>query len=256
MTKSTTETNSNIAAIGAQLTSLSDKRSMWEAGSYKQSNDELYDILNGCYTLLIQLRGETKLRKLLNKALEAKGFPVQSNTSLELKVVRAVFGTNGNRAYGYVRVLQVAAAEMPHSMTLAEFIEDRGGIEEIRRTPKSGITAADKAKQQRELAEKVLSDTTDVSGFVKLDDSLQPAKDSAFDFSVALIRKDKNGQGSIVFGSGKESLVKAILTEAGKVIGEREEIAATHSKHTAARKNRDDVLDKIVEPHSAEEVAA
>lgn len=255
MSKSTSETNPSIAAISAQLTSLSNKRSMWEAGSYKQSNDELYDILNGCYTLLLQLRGKTKLRKRLNAALEATGFPVQSNTSLELKVVRAVFGTNGNRAYGYVRVLQVAA-EMPHGMTLPEFIEDRGGIEEIRRTPKSGITSADKAKQQRELAEQVLSDTTDVSGFVKLDDSLQPAKDSAFDFSVALIRKDKNGEGSIVFGSGKESLVKAILTEAGKVIGEREEIAATQSKHTAARKNRDDVIDKIVEPHSAEEVAA
>ena len=111
-TKTTTQTK--IATISNQLTSLSSQRSTWEAGSYKQSNDELYAILDGCHRLLGELRASTKSRKQLNAALEQAGFPVQSNTSLELKVVRAVFGTDGHRAFGYVRVLQVAAA-VPNS---------------------------------------------------------------------------------------------------------------------------------------------
>jgi hypothetical protein len=77
-TNATTQTK--IAAISAQLTSLSSQRSTWEAGSYKQSNDELHAVFDGCHQLLGELPASTRSRKQLNAAMEQTGFPVQSNT--------------------------------------------------------------------------------------------------------------------------------------------------------------------------------
>ena len=125
--KKKSATKANIDMMSAELARLHHKRSEWENGAYKRSNEQLYELLAECHTLLVQLRGEVKLRKKLNKAIEAAGFTVRSNTSLELKVVRAVFGVENNRIQAYVRVLQLAKKEMPKDWTLPEWIEEQGG---------------------------------------------------------------------------------------------------------------------------------
>ena len=165
---------SNIDMIATDLKRLHNKRSEWEDGVYKRSNEQLYAILAECQALLVKLRGDLKLRKKLNKAIEAAGFKVRSNTSLELKVVRAVFGVENKRIQVYVRVLQLAKKDMPTHWALAEWIEEHGGIEEVRRKPKSGPSAADKAKQYRSLAERQLSNVDNIGKRFVPNDSLQP----------------------------------------------------------------------------------
>lgn len=236
------EARVNIERMSTELKRLHDKRSKLQEGAYKRSNDELYAILQDCHTFLVQLRGEVKLRKKLNDAIEAAGYKVRSNTSIELKVVRAVFSVENNRIYAYTKVLQLAKAEMPKDWTLPEWIEEYGGIEEVRRKPKAGITAADKAKKYRELAEQHLANAEHIGKRFKPDDSLQPDDSGDYEYSVALVRVDSDGKASLVFGTNKAALVKAVVTEAGKQVSERKQKQATDSKHSIKRRQRDAVL--------------
>ena len=244
MTNTTTKSEArvNIELMSAELKRLHDKRSEWQEGAFKRSNEQLYAILQDCHTFLVQLRGEIKLRKKLNDAIKAAGLQVRSNTSLELKVVRAVFGVENNRIYAYTKVLQVAKAEMPKGWTLPEWIEEYGGIEEVRRKPKAGLTEADKAKQYRELAEQHLANAEHIGKRFKPDDSLQPDDSGDYEYSVALVRVDADGKASLVFGTNKAALVKAVVTEAGKQLAERKREQGSVSKHSSKRQQRDALL--------------
>ena len=237
------EAKANVDMLSAALRRLHDKRTSWQNGVYKRSNDELYGILAECHTLLVQLRGEVKLRKKLNEAIEAAGYKVRSNTSIELKVVRAVFGVENKRIEAYVRVLQLAKAEMPKGWTLPEWIEEHGGIEEVRRKPKAGPSAADRAKQYRELAEAKLPNAKKIAARFKPDNSLQPDDGGDYAYSVALVRVDADGKASLVFGTNKNALVKAVITEAGKTLAERKAEDDKKTKHSKKRKKRDAVLE-------------
>lgn len=241
-TRKKSATKANIDLMSAEISRLHTKRSAWENGAYKRSNELLYELLAECHTLLVQLRGEIKLRKKLNSAIEAAGFKVRSNTSLELKVVRAVFGVENNRSQAYVRVLQLAKKEMPKGWTLPEWIEEQGGVEEVRRKPKEGPSAADKAKQFRELAEEKLANAAHIGKRFLPHDSLQPDDSGDYNYSIALVRTDADGKASLVFGTNKNALVKAVLTEAGQQLAQRNSDEHEQSKHTKKLKARDEVL--------------
>lgn len=236
------EARVNTDMLSAALLRLHDKRATWQNGTYKRSNDELYVILAECHELLMQLRGELKLRKKLNEAIEAVGFEVRSNTSIELKVVRAVFGAENKRTQAYVRVLQLAKTDMPKGWTLQEWIEEHGGIEEVRRKPKAGPTAAERAKQYRAFAEVKLANAEHIGKRFKPDDSLQPDDGGNYAYTVALVRVDADGKASLVFGTNKNALVKAVITEAGKTLATRKAEHDEQSKHSNKRKQRDAVL--------------
>jgi hypothetical protein len=53
---------------------------------------------------------------------------------------------------------------------------------------------------------------------------------------------DSDGKASLVFGTSKAALVKAVVTEAGKQLAERKKQAAETNKHSSKRKQRDAVL--------------
>ena len=236
------EAQANIDMLTVALQRLHGKRTTWQNDTYKRSNDELYGILAECHTLLVQLRGEIKLRKKLNEAIKAAGYTVRSNTSIELKVVRAVFGVENKRIQAYARVLQLAKTDMPKSWTLPEWIEEHGGIEEVRRKPKAGLTAAEKAEQYRELAEAKLANAEHIGKRFKPDNSLQPDDGGDYAYTVALVRVDADGKASLVFGTNKNALVKAVITEAGKTLAQRKAEDDEQSKHSKKRNKRDAVL--------------
>ena len=64
-----------------------EKRKIWEAGSYAASNTELYSILGECLDLYNILKSDSQKTKGLTDYLKQVGFAVQSNTSLELRIV-------------------------------------------------------------------------------------------------------------------------------------------------------------------------
>jgi hypothetical protein len=232
----------NIAMLTVELTTLRAARESWQNGTYKRSNDELYDILQRCDMLLVQLRGEVKLRKRLNDTLEALGITVRSNTSLELKVIWAVFGVENKRTHAYARVLRLAHTEKPKNWTLKEWIEEAGGIEEVRRTPKEGVTPTEKARMQRDTAEEKLATANAIAPRFEPTETLQPAEGGDYAYSVALVRIDKDGKASLVFGTNKTALVKAVLTEAGQVLTQRKEEEDAVKTKQDARMTRDRVL--------------
>ncbi|MDC0431738.1 hypothetical protein OAL97_04450 [Paracoccaceae bacterium] len=236
------ETKANVDQMKAELLRLNTKRAEWEGGAFKRSNEQLYAVLEECHKLLVQLRADVKLRKKLNAAIEANGYPVRSNTSIELKVVRAVFGIENNRIQAYTSVLLIAKKDMPKDWTLSEWIEEHGGIEEVRRKPKQGPTVSEKAKQNCELAEKIFADSEGISDRFDPADSLQPSNEGDYEYSVALVRINPNGKAVVVFGTNKNALVKAVLTEAGQKISDGVAEQKTVSKHSMKRNERDAVL--------------
>lgn len=61
-----------------------------------------------------------------------------------------------------------------------------------------------------------LADSEGISNRFDPADSLQPSNEGDYEYSVALDRINPNGKAVVVFGTNKNALVKAVLTEAGQ----------------------------------------
>lgn len=222
MTNTTAQTQP--ATFADAIDDIVTKRIRWEEGTYAAANAELYSILGDCLDLFVALKRKMNAAKAVNELLDLRGITYNSATSLELKLVRLVFATADsvkrieNRLYSYARVIRVAADAKQTSETLAQFITDRHGIDEIRRADSAGVTAADKTKAQVELAQATLTTPSDSDLFAnfELPDELQP-KDGQ-QFSLALVRKNADGTGSIVFGTDNVTAVATVLALAGRAL--------------------------------------
>lgn len=230
----TTKTNKLTAALIKQkLNALYDARLQWENGAYKTSNEELYSILDKCLVLFNELTAERSLIKELNTLLEERGNKPTNGTSLATKVVRYVFeGCSKERSYTYARVITVAAAEKDEKTSMRAFITSRNGVEAIRKTPKDGsLSAAQKAKNNADHAEKHFATAKAlVPSFNSNEAGLHPHAEGNHNFALALVRENKDGSLSIVFGSNNKALVGLVLAEAGK-----EELKAANDKGVASK---------------------
>lgn len=111
----------------------------WDKQSYASANTKLYDLLDKCLQMYLLMRKDTGLARKFNQHLADLNILQRSDTSLPTKIVRYVFGAAAKqRTYAYARVLQIAATEKPENVSLSSFIADKGGIEELRRTPANG----------------------------------------------------------------------------------------------------------------------
>ena len=200
------------------------QRQVWQNGSYATSNAELHKLLGGCLDLYNVIKNDASLAKGLNAYLRDLGVDFNENTSLELRIARLVFATPGaeqkvkNRVNAYARVIKVAAANKQTSATISQFIVANHGIEEIRR---SGVKAgqespAELKSRNRNVADAQFADPALpalFSGF-PLPEKLMP--EAGHRYSVALVRRNTDGTGSIVFGTNNISVVNTVLATAGK----------------------------------------
>ena len=245
-----TKTNKLTAALIAQkLNTLYEARLAWENGVYKTSNDELYNLLDKCLVLFKELAGERSLIKELNNLLEARGAKLTNGTSLATKVVRYVFdGCSDERSFTYARVLTVAAAEKDDKVSMRTFVTSRNGVEAIRKAPKDGsLSAAQKAKGNAEHAEKHYSDAKPlVPSFTSSNAGLHPNAEAANDFAVALVRKNKDGSLSIVFGTNNKALVDQVLAAAGKAAQQADNEDDATKQQALSRKARNAAVNAAV----------
>lgn len=169
------------------------------------------------------------------------GLKHSSNTSLELKVVRLIFADPSTqdkhkyRLLSYARVLKLALEAGQTSETLPKYIQDQGGIDEIRRAT-SKSEAAIKAEKNVRVAKKCLSNT-EAPGLVdafNLPPELKPANGDRF--SVALVRDNQDGTGTIIQGIKSSSVVEAALQIAGQDILDKIASAAVGSVEDVAAK--------------------
>lgn len=223
-----TNTTKTLTKQYAQtIDAIIEKRILWEKGTYASANTELYAILAHCLDLFLALKTNMGAGKAINALLGERGITYNAATSLELKLVRLVFASADtaprihNRLLTYARVIRVAAESKQTGETLAKFITDNHGIDEIRRASKDGVSTADKQKGLAERARVHLIEPSDDDLFTDFDlpDALQPADGEQF--SLALVRKNADGTGSIVFGTNNGAAVGTVLSLAGKTLQDK-----------------------------------
>ena len=95
-------------SIHNRLERMSAARAVWEEGTLRAANDELYAILDDVFALYSELKSEVGKRRAFAALLTDLVQKSQANTSLSLKVVRYVFGKQGRREEVYARVLAIA----------------------------------------------------------------------------------------------------------------------------------------------------
>lgn len=133
---SQTAGNSNVVVNATKLLSgMEAKRISWEQGAYRTSNLELYNVLAECLLFSGELPvGESKQRSAaLESFFKERGYKYKKDSHIIARVVRAVFGNIDRRRIStYVLVLRQAQKSRIEATQLAKWIEDGGGIQEIK----------------------------------------------------------------------------------------------------------------------------
>jgi hypothetical protein len=143
------------AGAYARIVALSDRRATWQNTVFKDSNDMLYGVLQGCYQLYADMLGKTPeasaLRDALARLLKERNIVVRESTHTMTKIVRCVFDGDRRRISAYSRALRAAFDKKVSAEKLAAFIYEAGGVEELRLgKPGTAVSPADKAQQVRE----------------------------------------------------------------------------------------------------------
>jgi hypothetical protein len=229
MTK-TTKKNSAINII-VWLTDLQSKRETWENGAYKTSNDELYRILASCLDIYQQLLHSDKRddRKELTARLTQLGYKMTESTPLATKVIRYVFKTDRKRSHTYSRVITCAHHAGIDAVRLPRWIEQCGGIEEVRRIATSGVSNAQRTATLVSLAEDLLSSQKPVVTLTKPSAEFRPETGSVRRYSLALVRLEDDGTCAVVYGINNGPLLKKVLERAGRELEERKLKADSNS---------------------------
>lgn len=237
----------NKNEVVARLNDLAQDRDAWENGSYKASNTELYMLLDRCFTLLEQMKGQTKLISELNDLLVEKGIAFNDGTSLATKIARFVFNGNDKRITGYARVLRVAADEKTEKESFAAFVSRKGGIEEVRKQKVAGVlTKSELTKLHINAAEGYFATSASlVSDFACSAPDVHPDTESAHQFTAALLRKNHDGTFSLVYGCNKATVIKVLLSEGGKVAEQKRASGEVAAQRKQQRTERDQAVEQL-----------
>ena len=222
--------------VACKIEALSDARTLWENGSLKTSNNELYLLLNQCLDFYVTIRSNPKACKALSDWLIANNIPCNLSTGLQTRIVRAVFGADcGKRAYAYARVITIAAAEKPSTITLIDFVTSRGGIEEIRRTKANGQTPTIARNDNINFAIDALEKSEPLAPVFEVNASTRKQPEGATHLLfAAIMRRESNGTYSMVYETSAHSVVNAVLEQAGKDQSANAAAASSADKQRAA----------------------
>lgn len=238
--KINTQTAINVTDLGKTIAKLVKQRETWENGSYKQSNNDLYAILEQCGTIYAAVREDDTNARALNAVAEELGVVFTKGTSAALKVVRIVFGKQGDREFAYARVLKVWFDERTDNQTVTNFLIGRGGIEEVRRASKKKASPLH-TDDYREIAAAALVEGATLSTLSITNAMISDDKNDT-GYIVALIRNMNDGSGAVLYATNKASLVNAALAATGKELHELQE---HEDSETAATEKRDLTLDNV-----------
>ncbi len=136
------------------LADLETQRVVWEEGVYRTSNQALYALLAHC--LAIAQADTPELAKQRNAGLEAfykqRGYSYKKDAPPATRVVKAVFGAVDRRRLStYSLVLREAIKQKVMATQLSEWVEQNGGIQEIRLSQSATfVKPAAKVEQARQ----------------------------------------------------------------------------------------------------------
>jgi phage-related protein len=149
-----------------QLKSLETARISWETTELAQSNNRLYSILQQAYSFyLVMKQDQSKdVRKEKQAALDAfiqehdytNSFG--ATTPDMTRVVKCVFGVNRRRVSAYSIALREALRQEVEAKDLIAFMQENGGVEQIRMGGTKPLSATKRAELVKaEVSEAVIS---------------------------------------------------------------------------------------------------
>ena len=228
-----------------KIDELGQKRKAWEEGAYRASTVELCLLLDECYAIYAEARADKGLAKRIGKLVEERNLIVQANTSLATRIVRLVFGECGKRTYTYAKVLTVAADEKRENETMLTFVNNRNGIENVRRNKAGVRDEAEQREEYAEYADEILTAGNAIADGIKATGDMEADEKATFRFAVALLKTDGKGNAKIVYATNAKGLVRAALINAGKKLKTKAESDKATLKLKANEKKRKEVMDKI-----------
>lgn len=178
------------------LADLETERETWEQGVYRTSNLALYAVLAKC--LAIAQADTPELAKQRNAGLEAfyklRGYFYKKDAPPATRVVKAVFGAVDRRRLStYSLVLREAIKQKVLATQLAEWIEQNGGIQEIRLSQSATfVKPAVKVEQARQTF-----DTLPELATVK-SEALSQLADAEFMSECCVLIAEQNAEGAFV----------------------------------------------------------
>lgn len=203
------------------LDQISAARAAWEEGTLRASNDELYAILERCYAVFAEMKDDTAKRRSLNSLLTDRNMKPRTSTSLGLKVIRYVFGKEGNREIAYSRLLTIAFDLKPVEQSLTSYIQECGGVEEVRRLPKIKDGKAMTADDYKQIAVAGLNMARIPVASFDLPEFIQPNSEYDEDYVVGLIRCNPDGTGDLLFGNNEAKVIDTVLIASGKYLDQK-----------------------------------
>ena len=246
MTNTATNNLPSVNEIVKSVLNIRSEATEWNNTACKTANEGLYVLLRKSYEQCDILRAhDIEVRTDFTKALEDKGYPFNSGTSIEAKVLRVVFDikdAKNKRIHRYANVLRVAKADKISSEDFVKWLSKSGGIDCVESTnqAKERDTRIEKAK--KEFAELYRIALKDV-----LSKNITDAKASEGDmcnFSVALVRHSKDNETEVVGLSNSDSITKSLLLNLKKQFEEEVNNAHSDEKNDAVQQNKDAIRNK------------
>lgn len=190
------------------LSTLETKRLSWESGAYRTSNQELYGILAECLSFCGEDLSPTQVkerRASLEAFYKERGYKYKKELPIVTRVVKAVFGNiDRRRVSTYSLVLRQAQKKKVAYLDLPQWIEEMGGIQEIRLSQSDSFVSP---KTKAENAKKAVQGRSFL-GFAK-SELLSTQADAEFLGDACVLLAEQQADGS--FG------VRAILRNDGLV---------------------------------------
>lgn len=140
------------------LSKMEEKRKVWETTVYRTSNQQLYALLAECYLFGgdLPIDQAKERNKELAEFCKQRGYVVKREAPLMTRIVKAVFGNVDRRRIStYSLVLRSAKAANVQPNKLADWIDERGGIQEIKLSRSASYVSP---KQKAEVAKGKLGD--------------------------------------------------------------------------------------------------
>lgn len=231
-----------VASVASMevLKSLETARVSWETFELAASNKRLYSILQESYQYYLVMKRDSNesVRKEKLEAMESfiaeRGYTFTPSTHDMTRVIKCVFGVDRRRVSAYSIALREALRQDIVAEDLVEFLEQNGGVEQIR----LGGTKPLSVTRRAELG-KVAVNTTSL-GNIQFDSSVFKTEEDWIDKQVVLVATClTNGQLE----------VKAVIRHDGAV---NAALAAHYSMTQAKARQADSMAKKALAQAEAE----
>lgn len=125
-------------------------RKQWQTTAFRTSNQQLYGVLADClaYGSPLEVSAAKARSKELQAFLDSRNYIVKKDSPLMTRIVKSIFGAVDRRRIStYSLVLREAQRQGVLPSKLADWIEERGGIQEVRLS-KSATYLSPKSKAE------------------------------------------------------------------------------------------------------------